>query len=75
MGGIGNKFRKTMCWWFTLYYQWGNISSRFSSNSEKLLENLEEMFPLYYRVICLVYSNLQPLNSVLSVANGLTSKK
>ena len=38
---------------FTSYYQYGgNISSIFSSNSEakasELLENIEEMLPLYY---------------------------
>ena len=50
----------------TNYYR-GNISSRFSRNSEafasELLENLEEMFPLYMNV-----SELQLHNNVLPVA-------
>ena len=47
--------RVCICSWPISYYQYqGNISSRFSSNSEELLENLEEMFPRYY-----IYKNVQ----------------
>ena len=49
-GNCRDKFNIVIYSWLTNYYQYqGNISSRFSTNSEaSASENLEEMFPRYY---------------------------
>ena len=70
-----DNFHTVSCSWFTKFHQQqGNSSSGFSSNSEadasELLENPEEMFPLYYmRSDIYSVSLFQPQNSVLPVVN------